>query len=77
MHVWGCLAEVRICNSNERKLDPRTISTYFIGYNKKSKGYQFYCPTYSTRIVESKNAKFYCPTYSITYFIDFTLTICI
>ncbi|RVW50569.1 Retrovirus-related Pol polyprotein from transposon TNT 1-94 [Vitis vinifera] len=42
----------------EKKLDPRTISGYFIGYVEKSKGYRFYCPSHSTRIVESRNAKF-------------------
>ncbi|RVX15691.1 Retrovirus-related Pol polyprotein from transposon TNT 1-94 [Vitis vinifera] len=42
----------------EKKLDPRTISGYFIGYAEKSKGYRFYCPSHSTRIVESRNAKF-------------------
>ncbi|KAK8530902.1 hypothetical protein V6N12_013400 [Hibiscus sabdariffa] len=35
-----------------------TISGYFIGYAKKSKGYRFYCPSHNTRIVESRNAKF-------------------
>ena len=58
MHVWECLFEVRIYNPQEKKLDPRTISGYFIGYAKKSKGYRFYCPSHSTRIVESRNAKF-------------------
>ena len=42
----------------EKKLDPRTLSGFFIGYAKTSKGYRFYCPSHSTRIVESKNAKF-------------------
>ena len=28
------------------------------GYVEKSKGYRFYCPSHSTRIVESRNAKF-------------------
>ena len=58
MHVWGCPAEIRVYNPHKRKLDPRTISGYFIGYAEKSKGYRFYCPSYSTRIVESRNAKF-------------------
>ena len=58
MRVWGCLSEVRIYNPQEKKLDPRTISGYFIGYAEKSKGYRFYCPSHSTRIVESRNAKF-------------------
>ena len=39
-------------------MDSRTISGYFIGYVELSKGYKFYCPSHSTRIVESKNAKF-------------------
>jgi len=39
-------------------LDARTISGYFIGYPAKSKGYMFYCPTHSTRIVETGNAQF-------------------
>ena len=42
----------------EKKLDARTISGYFIGYLKKSKGYRFYCPTHSTRIIETDNARF-------------------
>ena len=31
--VWGCLSEVRIFNPQEGKLDPKTISGYFIGYS--------------------------------------------
>ena len=58
MHVWGCLSKVRIYNPQEKKMDPRTISGYFIGYAEISKGYRFYCPSHSTRIVESRNAKF-------------------
>ena len=58
MRVWGCPSEVRIYNPHEKKLDPRTLSGFFIGYAKTSKGYRFYCPSHSTRIVESRNAKF-------------------
>ena len=58
MYVWGCPFEVRIYNPQEKKLDLRTISGYFIGYVERSKGYRFYCPSHSTRIVESRNAKF-------------------
>ena len=58
MRVWGCSSEVRIYNPQEKKLDPRTISGYFIGYAEKSKGYIFYCPFHNTRIMESRNAKF-------------------
>ena len=49
---------MRIYNPQEKKLDPRTISGYFIGYAEKSKGYRFYCLSHTTRIVESRNAKF-------------------
>ncbi|RVW26923.1 Retrovirus-related Pol polyprotein from transposon TNT 1-94 [Vitis vinifera] len=58
MRVWECSSEVRIYNPQEKKLDPRTISGYFIGYAEKSKGYRFYCPSHNTRIVELRNAKF-------------------
>ncbi|KAL6346088.1 hypothetical protein AAG906_025368 [Vitis piasezkii] len=42
MCIWGC----------------STISGYLIGYDEKSKGYRFYCPSHNTRIVESRNSKF-------------------
>ena len=58
MRVWGCPFEVRIYNPQEKKLDLRTISEYFIGYAKSSKGYRFYCSSHSTRIMELRNAKF-------------------
>ena len=58
-HVWGCKAEARMYHPNEKKLDPRTISCYFIGYSEKSKGYKFYCPQAHTRIQETHNAKFF------------------
>ena len=58
MRIWGCPSEVRIYNPQEKKLDPRTVSGYFIGYAEKSKGYRFYCPSHTTSIVESRNAKF-------------------
>ncbi|RDX68992.1 Copia protein, partial [Mucuna pruriens] len=56
LHVRGCQAEIRIYNMQEKKLDVRTISGYFIGYLKKSKGYIFYCPNHSMRIVKYINA---------------------
>ena len=58
MRAWGCPFEVRIYNPHEKKLDPRTLSGFFIGYVETSKGYRFYYPSHSTRIVESMNAKF-------------------
>ena len=60
MCIWGCLSEVRVYNPQEKKLDldPRTISGYFIGYAERFKGYRFYYPSYSTRIVESMMQNF-------------------
>ena len=58
MCIWGCPSEVQIYNPHEKKLDPRTLSGFFISYAETSKGYRFYYPSHSTRIVESRNAKF-------------------
>ena len=58
LHVWGCPVEARVYNPHEKKLDSRTVRGYFIGYPEKSKGYRFYCPNHSSRIVETGNAKF-------------------
>lgn len=56
--VWGCPAEVRLFNPSEKKIDPRTVRCYFIGYPEHSKGYRFYCNIGGSRIVESLTAKF-------------------
>ncbi|GKE33052.1 retrovirus-related pol polyprotein from transposon TNT 1-94, partial [Tanacetum coccineum] len=58
LHVWGCPTLAQVCNQQEKKLDSQTVSGYFIGYIEKSKGYRFYCPNHSSRIVETGNAKF-------------------
>ena len=58
LHVWGCPAEVRIYNPQEKKLDSRTTSGFFIGYPEKSKEYRFYRFNHNTRIVETGNVKF-------------------
>ena len=58
LHVWVCLTEVRVYNSQEKKLGSRTIRGFFIGYPDNSKGYKFYFPNHSTRIVETGNAWF-------------------
>lgn len=57
-HVWGCKAKARPYNPQENKLDSKTISAFFIGYPDHSKGYKFYCPTHSTRIIETNKAVF-------------------
>ena len=57
LHVWGCPAEARPYKPNEKKLDSRTVSCYFVGYSKRSRGFKFYDP--STRsFFETDNAKF-------------------
>ena len=58
LHVWGCLAKVKMYNPHEKKLDEKTISGFFIGYPKKSKGYRFYCLNHCMRIVEDGNVRF-------------------
>ncbi|RVW59830.1 hypothetical protein CK203_098481 [Vitis vinifera] len=58
IHIWGCPSKVRVYNPQEKKLDSRTISAYFIGYAKRLKRHRSYCPSHNTRIVESRNAKF-------------------
>ncbi|KAL6321459.1 hypothetical protein AAG906_016558 [Vitis piasezkii] len=57
LHVWGCLVEARPYKPNEKKLDSRTVSCYFVGYSEMSRGFKFYDP--STRsFFETGNAKF-------------------
>ena len=58
VHIWGCQVEVRVYNPHERKLDPRTVSGFFIGYAEKSKGYRFYCPSHTHKVEEARNARF-------------------
>ena len=52
MQVWCCSSDARIYNPHEKKLDLRKLSGFFIGYAETSKGYRFYYPSHSTRIVE-------------------------
>ena len=58
LYVWSCPAKARIYNPHKRKLESQTVSGYFIGYPEKSKGYRFYCPNHSSRIIETGNARF-------------------
>jgi hypothetical protein len=46
-----------IYNLHIRKLDSRTTNGSFIGYAINYKGFRFYYPSHSTRIVESINAR--------------------
>ncbi|RVW23725.1 Retrovirus-related Pol polyprotein from transposon TNT 1-94 [Vitis vinifera] len=57
LHVWGYPVEARPYKPNEKKLDFRTVSCYFVGYFERSRGFKFYDP--STRsFFEMGNAKF-------------------
>ena len=58
LHVWGCPAEVKVFNPNLVKLDSKTISYYFIGYQEKSKDYYFCRPDRYTKFVETRHAVF-------------------
>ena len=56
LHVWGCPIEARPYKPNEKKLDSRTVSCYFVRYSKRSRGFKIYDP--STRsLFETVNAK--------------------
>ncbi|KAJ9697292.1 hypothetical protein PVL29_009194 [Vitis rotundifolia] len=58
-HVWGCKAEVRPYNPQSKKLDPKTISGFFVGYCIGSRGSRFYCPSHTIRIIESDMAVYF------------------
>ena len=58
-HVWGCKVEVRPYDPQSKKLDPKTISGYFTGYCMKSRGSRFYCPSHTTRVIESDRAIYF------------------
>ena len=57
MHGWGCLAKARPYKPNEKKLDSRTVSCYFVGYSERSRGFKFYDPSIRS-FFETGNAKF-------------------
>jgi len=56
--MWGCLAEARPYKPNEKKLDSRTVSSYFNSYSERSRGYKFYDPILKT-IFETETATFF------------------
>ncbi|KAM1263710.1 hypothetical protein ACFX2G_029301 [Malus domestica] len=58
LHVWGCRAEAKMYSPNNKKLDPKTISCFFVGYAERSKGFIFYCSNYTSKIVETGKAIF-------------------
>jgi hypothetical protein len=58
LYVWDCPAKARIFNPSIGKLDPKTVSCYFIGYLDKSKGFCFYCPNRYIKIMETRHVIF-------------------
>lgn len=56
--LWGCKAEAKPYNPEVKKLDPRTLSCYFVGNPERTKGYRFYCPHHTTRFIETSRAVF-------------------
>jgi hypothetical protein len=56
--IWGCLAEPRPYRPQEKKLDEKTISYYFIRNVEMSHGYKFYDPT-NKIIFEINTVKFF------------------
>ena len=51
--------EVRPYNLLSKKLDPKTISRYLIGYCVGSRGSRFYCVSHTTRVIESDRAIYF------------------
>ena len=51
--------EVGLYNSQSKKLDPKTISGYFIGYCVGLRGSGFYCSSQTTRVIESDRAIYF------------------
>jgi hypothetical protein len=56
--ILGCPAEPRPYRPQEKKLDERTVSCYFIGYAERSRWYKFYDLT-NRIIFETNTIKFY------------------
>ncbi|CAH9069617.1 unnamed protein product [Cuscuta europaea] len=57
-HVWDCPAEAKPYRPHEKKLEPKTVSSYFIGYSERSRGYKFYNPE-DKNIFETGTAIFF------------------
>ena len=50
---------MRLYNSQSKKLDPKIISGYFIGYYVGSRGSRFYCSSHTTRVIELDRAIYF------------------
>jgi hypothetical protein len=58
IRVCGCPTEAKIFNPNTGKLEPKTVSCYFIGYPEKSKNFRFYYPDRYTKYQEMRHTIF-------------------
>ena len=58
-NVWGCKVEVKLYKPQSKKLDSKTIIGYSIGYCVGSRGSRFYCPSHTTRVIESNRAIYF------------------
>ena len=58
LYIWGYPTEAQLYNSQQKKIDPKIVSCYFIGYPKRSKDFRFYCPSHTTRVIETGTARF-------------------
>ena len=56
---WGCKVEVRPYSPQSKKLDPKTIGGYFIGYCLGSRGSSFYCLSHTTKVIELDGAIYF------------------
>jgi len=52
------MCEVVQLRQEEKKLDSQIVSSYFIGYSERSRGYKFYDPILKT-IFETRTATFF------------------
>jgi hypothetical protein len=59
LRVWGCPTEARVFNPQLKKLDPKIVSCFFVGYPYRGKGYHLYCPGHTTKYVETQQAVFF------------------
>ena len=50
---------MRPYNLQSKKLDPKAINGYFIGYCVGSRGSRFYYSSYTTRVIESDQAIYF------------------
>jgi hypothetical protein len=58
LYVWSYPAEAKLFNPSIRKLDPKTVSCYFIVYLDKLKGFRFYCLDRYIKIVKTRHTVF-------------------